>query len=168
MECVTQLGVIDTRDPHRGSGRAHVGEGDESNGALYLVEEGDAALGSLGLPTGARLAKIKPDAGSERIPVFPSKLGWTIAFPFEDRRNGGVIGIDDFAVIEPFALGQTLRLWGDLPMGSAGGFQVAQQTLALRLTERGSVVQEGVRLLGPGLDGLSRGPTIAVRSGALA
>ena len=157
MECVTQLGVIDPEIPTEGVDAHTLGRGDESNGALYLVEEGQHVTRITRIARRHSIGKNKTGRGFGEDPCFPFKLGWTIAFPFEDRRNGGVIGIDDFAVIEPFALGQTLRLCGDLPMGSAGGFQVAQQTLALRLTERGSVVQEGVRLLGPGLDGLAEG-----------
>ena len=38
-------------------------------------------------------------------------------------------------------------------MGIAGGFQVAQQALALGLTEGRRVEQECFRLLGPGLNG---------------
>ncbi len=153
MERVAHLGVIDPEIPAEGVDAHTVWRGDEIDGALHLVEERQHVTGITRIARGHPMGKDKTGRGFGEETRFPPKLGWTIAFPFQDRCNRGVIRIDDFAVLQPFALGQTLGLFRDLPMGNAGGFQVAQQALALGLTEGSRVVQEGFRLLGPGLNG---------------
>ena len=96
------------------------------------------------------MSKDKAGSGLGEQTGFAPELGWTIAFAFDDRGNGGVIRIDDFALTELFTLGQALRLFGDLPMRVARGLQVTQQALALRLAQVGVLVQERFGLLGPG------------------
>ena len=102
------------------------------------------------------MSKDKTGSGLGEQTDFAPELGWTIAFAFEDRGNGGVIRIDDFALTELFALGQTLRLFGDLPMRVARGLQVAQQALALRLAQVGVLVQERLGLLGRDRNGTAQ------------
>jgi len=160
VECVAQLGVIDPEIPAEGVDAHTVWRGDEIDGALHLVEERQHVTGITRIALGYPIGKDKTGRGFGENPRFPPKLGWTIAFSFQDRCNGGVIRIDNFAVLQPFALGQTLGLLHDLPMGSAGGFEVAQQALALGLTEGRRVVQKGLRLLGPGRNGLAEGQQV--------
>ncbi len=160
MECVAQLGVIDPEIPAEGVDAHTVWRGDEIDGALHLVEERQHVTGITRIALGYPIGKDKTGRGFGENTRFPPKLGWTIAFSFQDRCNRGVIRIDNFAVLQPFALGQTLGLFHDLPMGSAGGFEVAQQALALGLTEGSRVVQKGLRLLGPGRNGLAEGQQV--------
>jgi hypothetical protein len=71
------------------------------------------------------IGKAKAGSGLGQEASFAPKLGWTIAFAFHDGGNGGVIRLHDFALGPLFALGQALRLFGDLPMRVAGGLEVA-------------------------------------------
>ena len=57
----------------------------------------------------------------------------------------GVIRIDDFALLELFALRQALRLFGQVPMDVAGGLQVAKQALALGFTQMGGSTRSMAR-----------------------
>ena len=102
------------------------------------------------------MGEEKARSGFRENARFATKLGRTIAFAFDDRSNGGIIGIDDFALAQLFALGQALRLFDDLTMGVAGRRQVAQQALTLSLSELGALVQEVFGLLGPRLDRLAQ------------
>jgi len=102
------------------------------------------------------MRKDKAGSGLGEQTDFAPELGWTIAFAFDDRGNGGVIRMDDFALTELFALGQALRLFGDLPMRVARGLQVASQALALRLAQVGVLVQERLCLLGPERNGTAQ------------
>src|SRR5712691_1300668 len=93
-----------------------VWRGDEIDGALHLVEERQHVTGITRIALGYPIGKDKTGRGFGENTRFPPKLGWTIAFSFQDRCNGGVIRIDNFAVQQPFTFGQTLGLFHDLPM----------------------------------------------------
>ena len=54
------------------------------------------------------MGKDKTGSGLGQEASFATKLGWTIAFAFHDGGNGGVIRMNDFALGQLFALGQTL------------------------------------------------------------
>jgi len=56
-----------------------------------------------------------------------------------------------------FALGEALRLCGDVPMGGTGGLQIAQQTLALGRTPPVVVMQAFSGVLAPGFNGIPQG-----------
>ncbi len=126
--------------------------GDEVDSPLHLVEHGQHITGitriAFGHPIGKDIAAswIRQNAG------FATKLGRTIAFAFDDRGNGGVIRIDDFELTQLFALGQALRLFGNLTMRVAGALQVAKQALALCLTQVGVLAQKRFRFLAPELN----------------
>jgi len=67
------------------------------------------------------------------------------------------MSIDDFALGKFFALGEALRLLGDVPMCGTGGLEVPKQTLALGLTPHAVLVQALSGLLAPCLNGLTQG-----------
>ena len=101
------------------------------------------------------MGKDKAGSGLGQNPGFTTKLGWTIAFAFDDGSNGGIISIDDFALTQLFALSKALRLFDPLTMSVTGGFQVPKQVRTLHLAEFGVLVQEFFGLLGPRLDRLA-------------
>jgi hypothetical protein len=56
-----------------------------------------------------------------------------------------------------FALGEALRLCGDVLMGGTGGLQIAPQTLALGRTPPAVVMQAFSGVLAPGFNGMPQG-----------
>ena len=128
--------------------------GDEVDGVLHLVEQGQDITRITRIALGHPVGKDKAGSRLGQNPGFTAKLSRTIAFAFDDRRNGGIIGIDDFELVQLFALGQALRLVDHLTMGVAGRLQVAKQVLTLSLAELGVLDQEGFGLLSPRLYGL--------------
>jgi hypothetical protein len=74
------------------------------------------------------LAKIKPEAGSDSIPVLRPNWAGQLLLPL-------MMGAIELGQL--FALGQALRLFDHLTMGVTGRLQVAKPVLALSLAERG-------------------------------
>ena len=66
-----------------------------------------------------------------------SELGRTVAFACEDGGNGGSVGMDDCAVVQPLTLGQPTRLLAESVMGLPGCLQVAHQAFTLVLGQMG-------------------------------
>lgn len=107
--------------------------GDEVDGLLHLVEQGPHITRITWIALGDAIGEHETRSRLGQNPGFATKLGRTIAFAFDNGGNGGIIGIDDFALVQLFALGQALRLFDDLTMRITGRLQVAKQALALRL-----------------------------------
>ena len=82
------------------------GEADAVNGPLDLLNQGQDVTGIAGIPRGDPGGKDKAGRGCREQPRFAAKLRWAIAFAFEDGRNRSIVGIDDFAVMQPLTLGQ--------------------------------------------------------------
>jgi len=68
-------------------------------------------------------------------------LGWAITFALENGGNGLVISAHDFAMREPFALGQLTRLRLDALMVLQRRVQLAGQALAPRGADLAGVVE---------------------------
>lgn len=107
--------------------------GDEVDGVLHLVEQGQDITRITRIALGHPSREDKARSRLGQNPGFATKLGWTIAFAFDHGGNGGIIGIDDFELVQLFTLGQALRLFDDLTRCLTGRLQVATQALALRL-----------------------------------
>lgn len=153
VECLAQRSVIDPEIPTQGMDAQTVRGRDKRKSMLDLVEQRQHRTGITRIARGHPGGKNKAGRGLGEYARFPPKLGRAITLAFENRRNAGVIRIDDLAVRPPFTVGQTLRLFDDLSMGIARSLQVTQQALALGLMEGRGVLQECCRLLGPGLQG---------------
>jgi hypothetical protein len=151
MQRLAQLSVIDPEISAQGVDLQALGGFDEVDGPVHLVEHGQHIARITRIALGYPIRKDKAGSGLGEQTGFATKLGRTIAFAFDDGGNGGVIRIDDFTLGELFALGEALRLLGDLPMRVAGGFQVTKQALTLRLTQGAVLVQERFGVLAPGL-----------------
>ena len=131
--------------------------GDQVNGVLHFVEHGQHRARVTGIARGHPVGEDKPGSRLRHDTGLAAKLGGAVALAFEDGGNRGVIRIDDFAVGKFFALGQALRLLGDVSMCGTGSLEVPQQTLALGLTPPAVLVQALSGLLAPGLNGLTQG-----------
>ena len=107
--------------------------GDEVDGLLHLVEQGQHITRITWIALGDAIGEDKAGSGLGQHPGFATKLGRTIAFAFDNGGNRRIIGIDDFELVQLFALGQALRLFDHLTMGVTGRLQVTKQALALRL-----------------------------------
>src|SRR6516164_6164818 len=116
---------MDPEIPTQGVDLQALGGFDEVDGPVHLVEQGQHIARITRVALGHPMRKDKAGSGLGEQTDFAPELGWTMAFAFDYRGNGGVIRMDDFALTERFALGQALRLFGDLPMRVARGLQVA-------------------------------------------
>jgi len=106
MPGLTQGRIMHAELPSHGMDREPPGEADTVDGLLDLGHHGQNVTGS------ARMARWHPGGkdtagrGFQEPPRLAAKLGWAMAFAFEDRRNGSVVGMDDLAVGQPLALDQ--------------------------------------------------------------
>jgi hypothetical protein len=75
---------------------------------LYPVKQGQHIARVTGIARGHLVGKDKARRGLRQDAGLAAKLRRAIAFAFDDGGNGGVIGIDDFAVGQFFALRQAL------------------------------------------------------------
>ncbi len=157
MQSLAQLGVIDPQIPTKGDDPQAFGGDDKVNGVLDLVEHGQHIARVTWIARGHPIGKDKAGRGLRHNAGLAAKLRGAVALTFEDGGNGGVISIDDFALGKFFALGEALRLCGDVPMGGTGGIQIAQQTLALGCTPPAVVMQACSGLLAPGFNGSPEG-----------
>jgi hypothetical protein len=114
--------------------------GHEVDGLLHLIEQGQDITGITRITLGHPIGKDKTGSGLGQNPRFTAKLGWTIAFSFDDGGNGGIIRINDFKLAHLFTLSEALRLFDHLPMSLAGCLQIAKQVLALSFAELGILV----------------------------
>ena len=145
MQGLAQLGVIDPQITTKGDDPQAFGGDDKVNGVLDLVEHGQHIARVTWIARGHPIGKDKAGRGLRHDAGLAAKLRGAVALAFEDGGNGGVIGIDDFALGKFFALGEALRLCGDVPMGGTGGLQIAQQTLALGRTPPASTMVDSLR-----------------------
>jgi len=85
--------------------------------------------------------KDKAGGGLRDDPGLAPELGRTVAFAFEDRCNGAIVSIDDFAVAQPLALRQPTRLFADIVMRLQRCPQVAHQAFTLVLGQMGRALE---------------------------
>ena len=104
---------------------------DSRNGLLNAVEQG---------PHRAEIIRVahwqlkgKDEAGGHLgdNARFAAKLRRTVTLAFSDGGNSAIIGIDDFAMRQRLAIGQTSRLFGNPLMRCQGHLQLGGQTLSL-------------------------------------
>ena len=88
-------------------------------------------------------------------PGLAAELSRTIALAFDNRGNRGIVGIDDFAVSEFFALGELFGLLAELLMMAHRGGQALAEPLTLSLTQRRRLLQRRLSLLSQRGDGFA-------------
>ena len=114
---------------------------DPWNGGLDLVNQGHDIAGIARIPQREMRGKDKASGGFRDEARLASKLGWTVAFAFEERRNGAIVGSDDFAVAQRLALGEPLRLAADSVIRFQRAGQLGRQSLAFWLTQMPGVLE---------------------------
>jgi hypothetical protein len=156
VEGVAQLRVIDSKITAQRVDMYTLGARHAVQGLLDLIKQGEPRARITRIALRDAVGKDKTRGGFGDDTGLASELGRTIAFALDNGRDGGIIGLDDFVLAERFALGQALRLLGDVPMGLARGGEVAQQTPAPGLIEMRGLVEEVLGLLRPGGQGATK------------
>src|SRR5215471_14370138 len=147
MERLTQCRIIDAKvsrdrvEPELG------GRLDTLDGALDLVEQGQHRAGIVRIPFGYSRGKDKARGRFRRDPGLSTKLSGAIALAFEDRSDGEIVGIDQFAVAEFFPLRELGRLLTDMRMTVHRHVERLGQTLACSIAQRCRLRQELLGLL---------------------
>ena len=118
---------------------------DPCDGGLDLVQQGHHITGIARIPCREMRRKNTAGGGLRDAPGFAPQLGRTVAFALEDRRNGAVVSIDDFVVVQWLALGEPLRLSADGVMGLERCLQVALHTRPLTRREMGRLPETVLR-----------------------
>jgi len=108
MQSLTQLGVIDPQVPTEGDDPQTLWGSDPLHGVLHLVERGQHIARVTGIARRHLVGKDKARSGLRQDAGLAAKLRRAIALAFDNGGNGGVIGIDDFAVGRLFALCEAL------------------------------------------------------------
>jgi len=156
VQRVASLGVIDPQITAQRVDLQALRGDNEVKGLLHLVEQGQHIAGITRIALGDAIGKDKARGGLGQETDCATELGWTITFALDDGGDGGIISIDDFVLGERFALGQPLRLLGDVPIRVAGGCEIAQQTSTTGLIQVRGLAQEVLGLLGPGGNGTAQ------------
>ena len=156
MQGLTPLDVIDSQIPAQRVDPQAVGGGDEVNGALHLVEHGQHRARGTWIAGGHPVGEDEAGSGLRHDTGVAAKLGGAVALACDDGGNRWVLGMDDFALGKLVALGEALRLLGDMPLRGAGSLEVPQQALALGRAPGAVVVQELSGLLHPALHGITQ------------
>lgn len=125
------------------------------DGRLDFINEGYHIAGIARIATREMRGKNKARGGLRDDPWLAPKLSRTVAFALEDRGNSTVIGIDDFVLAQPFALGQTPRLLADVTMGLQGDLQVVQPACTLGFGQMGGALEALLCGLGQGGNGVA-------------
>ena len=114
---------------HGMDGRAVVSL-DPCEGVLNFINQREDIAGINGIAHRCMRGKNEACRGLRDETRLSTELSWAIALPLEDGGDGGVVGIDDFAVPKPFAMDELSRLFGNVLMGQQGFFERRGQVLA--------------------------------------
>ena len=140
---------------------APLGGGDASDGALDPIEQRHHIAGIVRIARWHQGGKDKAGGRFRHNAGLTPKLGRAIALAFEDRGNGQIVGIDEFAMREFLALGEALGLFADLLFGAQGRAQRLGQALPLRGREGLGLPQELLSLLAERRDGVAERQQLA-------
>ena len=117
MQCLSHRGVIGSQIARDRMDRQLALSFDPCDGGLDLINQGYHIAGIARITLRQMRGQDKAGGGLRDDPGLAPKLGRTVAFALEDRRNGAIVGIDDFAVTQWLALREPLRLSADGVMG---------------------------------------------------
>src|SRR5882672_2113233 len=146
MERLAQLGVVEGQIARqRVNGRRRVAGG-PAQGELHFVDQGHDIAGVTRIPDRQHKGKDEARGGLGDDARFAAKLGGAVALAFANRGDGGIVGIDNFALAQGLALGEVPGLGGDLGMGVQSDGQLGDQAGLLALSQLGST--EHARLRG--------------------
>src|SRR5262247_483988 len=103
-------------------------------GPLDLVKQGQPITRITRIPCGHEGGKDKTGRGFRGDAGLTAKLCRAIALAFDNRSNGGIVGIDQFTVAELLAVGKPCGLLPDVFMVAHRRGERQSETLALGLT----------------------------------
>ena len=141
MQRLTQGGVIErqiARQRVDGRGGARPDPGDR---LLHLVDQGLHITGITRIAHGQMQGKDEARRWLGDNPRLAAKLGGAVAFALANGRNGGIVGVDDFAVGQRLALRQPAGLVCDPVMGLERGRELGVQARPLLLRQLRRAVQ---------------------------
>jgi hypothetical protein len=124
VQRLTEDGVVDAEIPGQRMDGWPLWPAESFDGLVDVVEQGHHRAGIARMAHGCTGGKdqaagrLREDAG------LPTKLGRAIPLPFDERSNGGIEGIDDCMVVQPFALDQSSRVCAarlDAPLAPRSG-----------------------------------------------
>jgi hypothetical protein len=92
---------------------------------LHLGDQGLHITGVTGIPYGQMQGKDEASGWLGDNPRLAAKLRGAVTFAFANGRNGGVVGVDDFAVGQGLALGEPAGLVCNPVMSLAGSSELS-------------------------------------------
>jgi hypothetical protein len=128
---------------------------DTVNGVLDLVEQGEPITRIARVALGHQRGKDKTGCWFRYDAGLSAKLRGTIALPFDNGGNGGIVGIDQFIVAQLLALGQPCGLFTDVFMVAHRRGEGKGETLTRGLTQGERLCEALLGLEGKGLDRLT-------------
>ena len=126
---------------------------DAFDGAVHLVNQGEHITRIARIALRHEVRKDKTGGRFCGEAGLPAKLRRTIALAFNNRGNGGIIGLDQFTVAELLALRQPYGLLTDVVMVVHRRGERKRETLALGLTQGDRVFEALFGLEPKGVDG---------------
>jgi hypothetical protein len=131
------------------------------HGPLDLVKQGQHITRITRIALRDEVGKDKTSRGFGGEAGLAAKLRRAIALAFDNRRNGGIVGIDQFTVPEFLACGQALGLLTDAVMVAHGCREGERETFPLGLTQGTPVFEALLGLEAQGFDGRTEGQELA-------
>ena len=156
MERLTQRFVIDAEVTRHRVDPESLRWLDAFNRPLDLGKEGQDIAGIVRIPLGHPVGKEKARGRVRRDTGLATKLRGAIALAFEDGRDGEIVGIDEFTVLEFFALGEPCGLLTDVLIVVHRRGERRGETCALGVAQRCRLGKESLGVLPKRCDGLSK------------
>jgi hypothetical protein len=153
VQRLTQGGVIKSQIAGQGTDSGCWIRRDPRNRLLHLIDQGLHIAGITRIPHGQMQAKDEACRGLRNNARFTAKLRGAVAFALTNGRNGGVVGVDDFAVGQCLALREPSRLLFDPLLSLECCCELIVQALSLGLRQLWSTAHIGV-------GGLRQGPDL--------
>lgn len=144
VQCLTQCRVVEghiasQRVDSQGMPTCHL-----RDGMLYFVDQGQHITIITGVPYRKMGGKDETRGGLGNNAGFAAKLGRTIALAFANRRNGAIVGIDNFTRGQRLAMGEAPRLVLNQLMRLDGCGEGSGQARVLARREPRSVLQNAL------------------------
>ena len=156
MERLTPHWVIEAQIPRNRVDRAPWSCLDALGGPLDLVEQGQHIPGIARIARGHKVGKDETRGRFRDDTGLSAKLRWAMALAFDHGSNRGIVGSDQWKVVELLALGEPRGLPADGLLGAHRRAQLPGKTLALGLTQRLCLCKTLLGLVGKGFDGLAK------------
>ena len=129
---------------------------DVLDSALNFVQQGQHITRITRIPWGHERGEDKTGRGFRGDAGLSPTLRRAITLAFNNRGNGGIVGVDQFTVVELLAVGKPCRLLPDVVMVAHRRGERQRETLTLRLAQGDRVFEALLGLEASGLNGLTQ------------